>query len=212
MEFAGRYSPGVDWDWERLAFSSATSILSCMAEPAEQRMSLAEFLEWDDGTDTRYELIDGRPRAMAPPIEAHGTIVANLARHIGNRLKQPCRVVVEAGIIPADRVDTWYQADLVVTCAPAERGARAIPEPRLIVEALSPSTVAHDRGIKLADYRRIAAVEQILLVASEDRHVEVWQRAADGWKVQDLIGEATVPLAIGGEPLPLAAIYEGVAL
>ena len=56
-----------------------------MAEPAEQGMSLAAFLEWDDGTDTRYELIDGRPRAMVPPTLAHGTIVANLARHIGNR-------------------------------------------------------------------------------------------------------------------------------
>jgi hypothetical protein len=38
---------------------------------------------------------------------------------------------------------------------------------------LSPSSAAHDRGVKLADYRRIAAVEQILLIASEDRHVEV---------------------------------------
>jgi Uma2 family endonuclease len=86
-----------------------------MAESAAKRMSLAEFLEWDDGTDTRYELIDGRERAMAPPTLAHGTIVANLARHIGNRLKPPCRVVVEAGLIPVDRADTWYQADLVVT-------------------------------------------------------------------------------------------------
>ena len=110
--------------------------------PADLSMSLAEFLDWDDGTDTRYELIDGRPRAMAPPIEAHGTVVANLARHIGNRLKPPCRVVVEAGITPLDRADTWYQADLVVTCAPAERGARAIAQPRLIVEVLSPSTAA----------------------------------------------------------------------
>jgi Uma2 family endonuclease len=183
-----------------------------MAEPAEQRMSLAAFLEWDDGTDTRYELIDGHPVAMAPPIEAHGTIVANLARHIGNRLKPPCRVVVEAGIIPADRPDTWYQPDLVVTCAPAERGARAITEPRLIVEVLSPSTAAHDRGIKLADYRKIASVEQILMLASEDRHVEVWLRTEDGWKVQDLIGDAAIPLAIDGQPLPLAAIYDSVAL
>jgi Uma2 family endonuclease len=183
-----------------------------VAEPAEQRMSLAAFLEWDDGTDTRYELIDGRPVAMAPPIEAHGTIVANLARHIGNRLQSPCRVVVEAGIIPADRADTWYQADLVVTCAPAERGARAIPEPRLIVEVLSPSTAAHDRGVKLADYRRLATVEQILMVASEDRHVEVWRRAEDGWRVQDLIGDAAIALALDGQPLPLAAIYDGVAL
>ena len=174
-------------------------------------MSLAEFLEWDDGTDTRYELIDGRPVAMAPPIEAHGTIVANLARPSG-RAEATCRVVVEAGIIPADRADTWYQADLIVTCAPAERGARAIPEPKLIVEVLSPSTAAHDRGVKLADYRKIAAVEQILMVASEDRHVEVWRRAEDGWKVQDLIGDAAIPLAIDAQPLPLAAIYDGVAL
>ena len=183
-----------------------------MAEPAEQRMSLAEFLEWDDGTETRYELIDGRPVAMAPPIEAHGTIVANIVAAIRPRLKPPCRVVVEAGIVPADRADTWYQADLVVTCAPAERGARAIAEPRLIVEVLSPSTAAHDRGVKLADYRKLAAVEQILLVASEDRHVEVWRRAEDGWKVQDLIGDAAVPLAHDGHPLPLATIYDEVAL
>jgi Uma2 family endonuclease len=183
-----------------------------MAEPAEQRMSLAAFLEWDDGTETRYERIDGRVRAMTPPVEAHGTIVANLARHIGNRLKPPCRAVVEAGIFPADRADTWYQADLVVTCASAERGARAVAEPRLIVEALSPTTAAHDRGVKLADYRRLAAVEQILLVASEDRHVEVWRREQDGWKVQGLIGDAAIPLAIDGQPVPLAVIYDGVAL
>jgi Uma2 family endonuclease len=121
-------------------------------------------------------------------------------------------VVVEAGIMPADRADTWFQADLVVACAPAERGARAISEPALVVEVLSLSTAAHDRGVKLADYRRIASVEQILMVASEDRHVEVWRRAQDGWKVQDLIGDAAIPLAIDGEPLPLAAIYDAVAL
>jgi Uma2 family endonuclease len=183
-----------------------------MAEAAEKRMSLAEFLEWDDGTETRYELIDGRLLAMVPPIEAHGTIVANLAAAIRPKLRPPCRVVIEAGIVPADRADTWYQPDLVVTSAPAERGARAIPEPRLIVEVLSPSTAAHDRGVKLADYRKIASVEQILVVASEDRHVEVWRRAQDGWKVQDVIGDAAVPLAIDGEPLPLAAVYDAVAL
>lgn len=183
-----------------------------MAEPAEKRMSLATFLEWDDGTDARYELLDRRVVAMAPPIEAHGTIVANLAAVLRPRLKPPCRVVVEAGIMPADRADTWYQADLVVTCAPPERGARAIAAPKLIVEVPSPTTAAHDRGIKLADYRKIASVEQVLLVASGDRHVEVWRRAEDGWRVQDLIGDAAISLAIGGEPLPLTAVYDGVAL
>jgi len=196
----------------RLGSRTVLLYLSGMAEPAEQRMSLAAFLEWDDGTDARYELVDGRVVAMVPPIEAHGTIVANIAAAVRPRLNPPCRVVVEAGIKPADREDTWYQADLVVTCAQPERGGRAIAEPRLVVEVLSPSTAAHDRGIKLADYRRIRSVEQVLLVACEDRHVEVWRRSEDGWKVQDLIGDAEVVLAIDGRPLPLAALYDGVAL
>jgi hypothetical protein len=112
-----------------------------MAEPAEQRMSLAAFLEWDDGIDTRCELIDRRLRVMAPPIEAHGTIVANLARHIGNRLTPPCRVVVKTGIVPLERADTWYQVDLVITCARRARRAgdhRAAPDHR--------GALAIDRG------------------------------------------------------------------
>jgi Uma2 family endonuclease len=44
---------------------------------AKRRMSLQEFLRWDDGTDRRYELIDGMPVAMAPPAEAHRFLLAN---------------------------------------------------------------------------------------------------------------------------------------
>ena len=69
-----------------------------MATPASKRMSLAEFLEWDDGTDTVYELIDGQVVAMAPARDAHGTIVMNLGVVIGPQLKQPCRIVGNAGI------------------------------------------------------------------------------------------------------------------
>ena len=72
-----------------------------MAEPAAKRMSLAEFLEWDDGTDTRYELIDGRPRAMAPPIEAHGTIVSGeIAAELDNGIGG-AGVAPRAKVIPA---------------------------------------------------------------------------------------------------------------
>ena len=47
-----------------------------MASPAPKRMTIAEFLEWDDGTDRRYELLDGVPVMMAPSLEAHGELVA----------------------------------------------------------------------------------------------------------------------------------------
>jgi Uma2 family endonuclease len=49
-----------------------------MAETAEKLMTVAEFLTWDDGTDTRYELVDGRPVAMAPVTAGHPIIAVNL--------------------------------------------------------------------------------------------------------------------------------------
>ena len=57
-----------------------------MAEPAEKRWTVEEFLAWDDGSDRRYELVGGQIVAMAPPSEAHAAILSNLTIHIGNQL------------------------------------------------------------------------------------------------------------------------------
>jgi len=109
-----------------------------VAEPAPKRWTVEDFLAWDDGTDRRYELVGGEVIAMAPPAEAHGTIVANLTIRIGTKLEAPCRVVGEAGIVLPDRDDTYYQADLAVTFTSPEAGRQHVAEPVLIVEVLSP--------------------------------------------------------------------------
>jgi Uma2 family endonuclease len=57
-----------------------------MAEPAIKRMTLDEFLAWEDGTDTRYELIGGLPVAMAPSAQAHGILCATLGAMINAEL------------------------------------------------------------------------------------------------------------------------------
>ena len=59
-------------------------------------MTLAEFLDWDDGTDRRYQLLDGIPVMMAPTLEAHGELALALGAEIRSRLKQPCRVISDA--------------------------------------------------------------------------------------------------------------------
>jgi Uma2 family endonuclease len=86
-----------------------------------------------------------------------------------------------------------------------------VPEPVLIVEVLSPSTAQHDRGTKLFDYREIVSVQEIVLVASETRRVELWRREGARWIVETLIGEAELRLAVVDEPIPLSAIYDDVA-
>ena len=53
-----------------------------MADPAEKRMTLDEFLQWDDGTDMHYELIAGQIVAMAPPSRRHGTIIVNTGAYV----------------------------------------------------------------------------------------------------------------------------------
>ena len=178
-----------------------------MASPAPKRMTLAEFLEWDDGTDRRYELLDGVPVMMAPSLEAHGELAAALGAEIRARLQQPCRVISEAGILIPDRADTYYIADLAVTCAPREPGRRMVVEPVLVVEVLSPSTGQVDRWRKVADYRTLSSVQEILVAFSDERRVEVQRRTADGWRVEDLIGKAEISLACCDGPIPLDVIY-----
>ena len=180
-----------------------------MAEPAVKRWTIDEFLAWNEGTDRRYELIDGAPVAMAPPSEAHGTIVANLAIRIGAQLEPPCRVVGEAGILLPERDDACYQADLAVTCTPPEPGRAHVAEPVLLVEVISPWTAVHDRGLKLVDYCRLASAQEILLASSTERSVQYWRRDGMRWLVEDLIGEATLTLEAVPTPIPLAAIYAG---
>src|SRR5690606_181123 len=178
-----------------------------MASPAPKRMTLAEFLDWDDGTDRRYELRDGVPVMMAPTLEAHGELAAALALQIGSRVKPPCRVISEAGIVIPDRADTYYVADLAVTCAPREQGRRMVAEPVLLVEVLSPSTGEVDRWRKVADYRTLPSGREIVLVFSDERRVEVQRRTPDGWRVEDLIGQAELALSCCAGPIPLDALY-----
>jgi Uma2 family endonuclease len=178
-----------------------------MASHAPQRMTLAAFLEWDDGTDRRYQLLDGVPVMMAPAVEAHGELAAALAIQIGTRLKRPCRVISEAGITVEGRSDTYYIADLAVTCVPREPGRRMLAEPVLIALVLSPSTELIDRLRKLADYRTRPSVQEILIVFPDERRVELQRRTADGWRVEDLIGQASITLEACDGPILLEALY-----
>jgi Uma2 family endonuclease len=150
-----------------------------MAEPAIKPMTLDEFLRWDDGTDTRYELIGGCPAAMAPPAEAHSMLAVHWVSRIDAALsaRRPCRALIEAGITRPDRADTYFVADIAATCAPPVPGRQATEDPFLIVEILSPGTERHDRRAKLPAYRQIETVQEIALVASDEFYAETHRRA-----------------------------------
>ena len=186
-----------------------------MSEAAVKRMTVSEFLRWEDGTDTRYELRDGMVVAMAPPVPAHGLLVARLCARMEGALqsRRPCMVQVEAGIARPDRHDTCYVADLAVTCHPPLRGDQLIRDPVLIVEVLSPGTGLYDRQTKVADYRRISTVEEILLVDSTSIFAELLRREGDRWITEIVRGPlATLSLVSIGLTVAMSDVYEGIDL
>jgi Uma2 family endonuclease len=186
-----------------------------MAEPATGLMTLEEFLRWEDGTDTRYELIGGVPSAMAPPARAHGMLCARLAGVIDAALRsqRPCTAQTEAGIARPDRDDSCYVADLAVTCRPDKRGEQLVEDPILVVEISSPGTERHDRQIKVPAYRQIAGLNEILLINSEIAYAEVFRREGDRWITEFVQGQdAVLHLSSIGLRIPMVELYEGIAL
>ena len=186
-----------------------------MAEPAIRDMTLEEFLHWDDGTDTHYELIDGFSVAMAPPAEAHRILALPLGSQIDAALpgRRPCNAQTEPGVVPPDRGDSYYVPDIAVTCEPNEPGRQAMVDPILIVEILSPSTERVDRRLKLPAYQTMESVREIMLIDADSHHAELYRRENDRWGIQLVRGaEASLFLTTVDLRILMSELYEGIAI
>jgi Uma2 family endonuclease len=175
-----------------------------------RRMTIEEFLLWDDGTDTRYELDRGVPVAMNPPLTPHVRIWANLVVHVERHLtdKRPCRAMPGAGLVIDRAEGTFYIPDLVVTCE-EPREAPYVEEPRLVVEILSPSTERLDKTVKVPAYGRLPSVQAIWLVSAARRWVLVWRKVEES-RIAHLPyeGDASFPSPVLGGEIRLDELYD----
>lgn len=171
-------------------------------------MVVADFVQWDDGTDTRYELTFGTPVAMAPPSGRHADIVANITTRLTAQLARPCRVPVGAGVARRDDDDEFRLLDVMVSCEPTPR--IYFRQPRLLVEVLSPSTEKEDRTDKLDFYRSLESVEAVVLVWQDKRRVQMIRREPDRWTIQDRVGGGDLTITALDLRLTLDEIYDGI--
>jgi Uma2 family endonuclease len=183
------------------------------------RMTVAEFLAWDgDDTDCKFELVDGEPVAMAPGSDTHGTMQATIAGTLRAHLRakrRGCRVVTEPGVVPrVNAAMNMRVPDLVVTCTPNDPTHRAVPDPVLIVEILSPSNEADTRRNVWA-YCSIPSVREILLVRSTEIAGELLRRGPDGtWpeRPERVEGTDEISLESIGFSAPFTEFYEDTHL
>jgi len=175
-------------------------------------LTLEEYLALDAASEHKWEYEDGHVYCLAGSTNDHATIVQNLGftlrQAIGN---QDCRIMSESPKVLVSATKHYYP-DLVVSCSPAEDGKdTAVRYPLLVAEVLSPSTEQHDKGIKLFAYQQVMSIQVILLIATDEPCVTVYERSPEQqnqWISQQYRPEAAqTSFSALGRSLALADIY-----
>jgi Uma2 family endonuclease len=180
---------------------------------ARQHHSFDEYIELEEVSRVKHEFLDGQVWAMAGGSPDHTAIAINIATLLNNALRgRPCRVFGSDLRIRVQETGLGTYPDVTVVCGaleldPEDKRQHTVVNPTLIVEVLSPSTEAYDRGEKLAHYRRIPSLQEILLVGHEERRVDVWRRSPSGWKHVSVGEGEVVRLEHLQCDLPLVEIY-----
>jgi Uma2 family endonuclease len=156
-------------------------------------VSYAEYLALEEKSVTKHEWLDGvlydlEARGMAGGTPDHAGLSAAVTILLGLQLRgRPCRAFSSdlKVRVPATGLSTY--ADLTVVCGKLETAAEdanAVTNPTLLVEVLSDSTEAYDRGEKFAHYRRLPSLREYVLVSQHTPRIEVWRKNEGGrWEL-----------------------------
>ena len=154
------------------------------AEPVVH-MSYAAYLAFERAAPTKHEYLRGTVLAMAGGSPEHARLAGSLARLIGNAIvDQPCALFSSDLRVRIVETDRSTYPDLTVVCGRPQTAAdddAALVNPCLIVEILSDSTEADDRGEKFAHYRRLPSLQDYVLVAQKTQRIEVYRRRGEQW-------------------------------
>ena len=193
--------------------SAAAARPACYAAAVSQAarhhlFSYAEYLAREQETGLKHEWLDGELFAMAGGSPEHARLIAAVT-HALSSLVEPrrCRVYTAELKIRVAASGLATYPDVAVVCGPLEldrEDANAVVNPTLLVEVLSPSTEAYDRGEKWAHYRRIPTLAAYVLVDQLRPRVELYERASVDTFLHRLAGP--------GERLHLACLGADLAV
>lgn len=145
-------------------------------------MTADEFLAWEETQTLKHEFVRGEVFAMTGGVDRNNTVAINLLVVLRQHLRgTPCRVYGSDVKLRVDAADCFFYPDVMVTCSGTDLGQRRLKrEPVLVVEVLSPSTAAFDRGEKFADYRQLPSLSEYLMVDVERRNCDLHRKGPDG--------------------------------
>ncbi len=173
----------------------------------------AAYLAWEEQQEFRHEFVDGEIYAMTGGTVNHGEIAANFITALKNHLRGGgCRVLTSDVKVQTLESNSYCYPDISVTCDTRDRSAnKFISYPCLIVEVLSPSTEAYDRGDKFALYRRSPNLQEYILVSTNAMRLDVYQRNELGrWEFSSHESGDSVELKSVDFSLEIDRVYENI--
>ncbi len=174
-----------------------------------------EYLALERNAPNKNEFHDGQIYAMTGASRKHNLITINIARELSLQLKnRTCETYSGDMRIKAATAQNYHYPDAVVVCGTPEfedAHVDTLLNPTLLIEVLSPSTESYDRGAKFAHYRKIASLQEYLLVSQDQPSIERYLRQGDVWILSEAIGlDATIPLESIDCQLKLYEVYDKV--
>jgi len=180
----------------------------------QPNVSLDDFLAMEPEAGTYLEWCAGLVYAMSGGSPEHSRLCSRVARVLGAELPPDCTMFDAQADIWVDAAAFYGRADASIVCGAlhthvVKRSGKtlgeAITNPMLIVEVLSPSTEARDRGEKFEAYKLIASLKEYVLVSQEERRIEVRRRGEHGWSIDVAADGDTI--MIHGRSVDVDALY-----
>ena len=186
-----------------------------MGRAAQTRIfSAADYLAWETTQPERHEFLDGEVFAMAGAEDRHVTVAGNLYITLRQHLSgSACRTYMSDMRLHVAAANSYFYPDVLVTCSAVDQASAMVKtEPKLIVEVLSPTTAAYDRGLKFGHYRALPSLEEYLLVDLDTRASDCYRKGADGlWVLHPFARSEAVELASVALTVTAAQLFAEVA-
>ena len=176
-------------------------------------MTADDFLAWEAAQAEKHEFVAGEVFAMTGGRREHVVVSLNIATALKQRLRgTPCHAYMADLKLHVKAADAFFYPDVMVSCHAGDNKAEQfISHPTLIVEVLSDSTAAYDRGGKFATYRSLESLQEYIIVDIDSRRVECFRRTNENeWLLHDYHGEASCEFHSLGISLPLFDIFEDI--
>ncbi len=186
-----------------------TAVMSRVS-PVKTELTFEDYVRFETTSSVRHEFVDGNLFVLAGSTKRHNLLAGLLcAKLLPVTLARGCFVYI-ADVIARMPSGKGYYPDLMITCDSSLDSQRTVLRPSIIVEVLSSSTEAIDRGERWEQYQTIPSLEQYVLLSQNEAVAEVFTRQQNKWMYERMTGDAELSFSSLAFNVVLSELYQNL--